>query len=44
MILKPPVGPLHGYELAHLKAGHVLIRDGGTRLMLMWLCRKEAGR
>ena len=37
-------GPLHGYELAHLRKGHVLVRDYGCRIVLMWLCRKETDR
>jgi hypothetical protein len=32
-------GPLHGYELAFLEAGGVLVRDGSRHLILMWLCR-----
>lgn len=38
--IAPATGPLHGYELAFLKAGGVLVRDDGRRLVLMWLCRK----
>ena len=32
--------PLHGYELAFLKTGGVLVRDDGRHLVLMWLCSK----
>ena len=31
--------PLHGYELMFLKAGNVLVRDNGRRIVMMWLCR-----
>jgi len=38
----PAEGPLHGYELAHLRAGHVLVRhDGRHPTIMMWLARQE---
>jgi hypothetical protein len=32
-------GYLRSYELAFLKAGNVLVRDSGNRVVMMWLCR-----
>ena len=42
--LNTPSGPLHGYELAFLRRGHVLVRDYGNRIVLMWLAAREAGQ
>lgn len=36
--MTPAAGPLHGYELAHLRAGHVLVRVSRRYpYILMWL-------
>lgn len=46
-----PTGPLHGYELVFMRRGHVLVRDYGNRIVLIWLtsassllAAKEAGQ
>lgn len=35
--MSTPIGPLHGYEMAFIRQGHVLVRDYGNRIVLMWL-------
>lgn len=39
-----PTGPLRGYEVAFMRQGHILVRDYGNRIVLMWLCCKEADK
>jgi hypothetical protein len=36
-----PAGPGWQDELAFMRRGHVLVRDYGNRIVLMWLCHKE---
>jgi hypothetical protein len=41
--LRPAEGPLHGYELMHLRSGRILVRRTSRYTwIMMWLSRRPS--